>query len=250
MLLTYIRRHHVALLALFLALGGTSYAALKLPRGSVGKPQLRKGAVTSAKVRDGTLRAKDFKAGQLRAGPVGPVGPAGTAGAPGPRGPVGPPGATGPQGSVGPPGVTGPQGPSGVVHALNIKAKWSPATLSGNNGNTIVTPPACRTPVSYTAGPGEAALLSMSATATPTNSGNDVLYVNPMVSTTNGASWQTSAVPGVESMSDGTANASTQDLIALQPGTSYRFGVGLSSNGSVAIATGYCSGLVVIYRAL
>jgi hypothetical protein len=192
--------------------------------------------VTSAKVLDGTLRRKDFKAGQLRAGPVGPVGPAGSAGAPGQQGP---------------PGATGPQGPSGVVHALNIDAVWSPLTLNGNNGNTIVTPSACRTPVSYTAGPGEAALLSMSATATPSSASNDVIYVNPMVSTTNGASWQTvSSVDQAESMSDGTANASTQDLIALQPGTSYRFGVGLSSNGSVAISTGYCTGLVVIYRAL
>ena len=33
---TYVRRHHVALLGLFIALGGTSYAAVKLPRNSVG----------------------------------------------------------------------------------------------------------------------------------------------------------------------------------------------------------------------
>jgi len=39
----------IASLALFVALGGSSYAAIKLPAGSVGAKQLRTGAVTSAK---------------------------------------------------------------------------------------------------------------------------------------------------------------------------------------------------------
>ena len=38
----------VALMALFVALGGTSYAALKLPKNSVGNRQLKTGAVTSS----------------------------------------------------------------------------------------------------------------------------------------------------------------------------------------------------------
>ena len=76
-----------ATLALIVALGGTSYAAIRLPANSVGSPQLKKqavtnsklraNAVTSATVRNGSLRAKDFKPGQLPAGPVGPAGPAG-----------------------------------------------------------------------------------------------------------------------------------------------------------------------------
>ena len=37
----YIRRHHIALLALFVALGGTSYAAVSLPKESVGTAQLK-----------------------------------------------------------------------------------------------------------------------------------------------------------------------------------------------------------------
>ena len=37
----------VALLALFIALGGGSYAAVALPKGSVGGRQLKKNAVTS-----------------------------------------------------------------------------------------------------------------------------------------------------------------------------------------------------------
>ena len=63
-----------ATLALVIALGGTSYAAIKLPRNSV----------TSATVKDRSLMKKDFKTGQLPAGkrgPAGPQGPAGEAGA-------------------------------------------------------------------------------------------------------------------------------------------------------------------------
>jgi hypothetical protein len=73
----------VACLALFIALGGASYAAFKLPPNSVGTKQLKKGAVTAAKVKPGSLLAKDFKKGQLPAGAVGPrgaTGPQGVAG--------------------------------------------------------------------------------------------------------------------------------------------------------------------------
>jgi hypothetical protein len=40
----------VATLALFVALGGASYAAVALPRNSVGTPQLRTHSVTPAKL--------------------------------------------------------------------------------------------------------------------------------------------------------------------------------------------------------
>lgn len=83
----------VALLALFVALGGTGYAALKLPNNSVGSKQIRKGAVknadiasnavTGAKVRPGSLNRSDFNAGSLPQGPRGERGEQGTAGAAG-----------------------------------------------------------------------------------------------------------------------------------------------------------------------
>jgi len=100
----------VACLALLVALGGTSVAAVnQLGRNTVGPLQLRTGAVTapkirnlnvtnpkignnainSAKVRNRSLRRVDFAPGQLPAGPVGPQGPAGPAGAAGAAGPAG-----------------------------------------------------------------------------------------------------------------------------------------------------------------
>jgi hypothetical protein len=49
----------VACLALGIALGGTSYAAIKLPRNSIGTKQLKKNAVTSPKVRNNALTGAD-----------------------------------------------------------------------------------------------------------------------------------------------------------------------------------------------
>lgn len=109
----------VALLALFVALTGTSYAVSKLPKNSVGNSQLKKNAVTSDKVKDRSLLAKDFKSGQLPAGAKGDVGaqgamgPAGTAGAAGADGGVGATGATGAPGLKGATGITGQVGPTG-----------------------------------------------------------------------------------------------------------------------------------------
>jgi hypothetical protein len=75
----------VALLALFVALGGTSYAALKLPKNSVGAKQLKRNSVTSPKVKAGSLLLSDFKASERTAlqGPQGPEGARGPQGAEG-----------------------------------------------------------------------------------------------------------------------------------------------------------------------
>lgn len=97
----------VACIALLVALGGTSVAAVSLvvPRNSVGTPQLKKnavataklrnGAVTSAKVRNGSLLAIDFKQGQFPTGQQGPPGPAGPQGDKGAKGDPGAPGLAG-----------------------------------------------------------------------------------------------------------------------------------------------------------
>lgn len=86
----------LATLALFVALGGSSYAAIKLANnsvtskhiknGQVGNADLAANAVTGAKVKNGSLLAGDFGAGQLPAGPPGGKGDPGTPGTPGVKG--------------------------------------------------------------------------------------------------------------------------------------------------------------------
>jgi hypothetical protein len=85
----------IATVALFLALGGGAYAALKLPKNSVGSKQIKKGAVTSAKVKNGSLAAGDFKAGTLPRGPQGQQGEQGQQGLQGLQGGQGAPGRDG-----------------------------------------------------------------------------------------------------------------------------------------------------------
>lgn len=52
-MLAYIRRHHIGIIALFVALGGTSYAATQLPANSVGTRQIQPGSVTKPKLSAG-----------------------------------------------------------------------------------------------------------------------------------------------------------------------------------------------------
>jgi hypothetical protein len=84
----------VASVALFIALGGVSYAATSLPRNSVGTAQLKSNAVTGAKIKNSSITGRDVKNGSLSPsdfsgsvqgpqGPQGPGGPQGPAGAPG-----------------------------------------------------------------------------------------------------------------------------------------------------------------------
>ena len=85
----------VAYLALFVALGGTSFAAVSLKRNSVKGKHIAANAVTSPKVKNASLLATDFAPGQL------------------PRGESGATGAQGAQGALGERGEQGEQGPAG-----------------------------------------------------------------------------------------------------------------------------------------
>src|SRR5215213_6291394 len=74
-----------SLLALFVALAGTSYAAVAITSGDVKNNSLtsadiRNNSIKSIDVKNRSLLAKDFKAGQLPAGSQGPAGPPGPAG--------------------------------------------------------------------------------------------------------------------------------------------------------------------------
>jgi hypothetical protein len=80
----------ISLIALFVALGGTTYAAVVLPKNSVkakqiaknavGASEIKSRAVGTSEVRNGRLLAEDFRAGQL---PQGAKGDQGIQGVPG-----------------------------------------------------------------------------------------------------------------------------------------------------------------------
>lgn len=105
-------------LALFVALGGVSYAATSLPANSVGTMQLRANAVNSFKVANRSLRAVDFAVGQLPAGPAGSPGPAG------------------PQGSAGAKGDPGANGTNGATKVVVRSASFAggPGQVNCNAG--------------------------------------------------------------------------------------------------------------------
>jgi hypothetical protein len=112
----------VSVIALTVALGGTSYAAIVLPANSVGTKQIKKNAVTTAKVKNGTLRLADFGAGQVPAGATGATGAQGAAGATGPRGA---------KGDKGDAGVNGTNGTDGTANVVVRESAPTPVAASG-----------------------------------------------------------------------------------------------------------------------
>jgi hypothetical protein len=115
----------ISLIALFVALGGTSYAAIALvPKNSVGSAQVINGSLLKKDLSKKTVAA--LKGNRGLRGPAGPQGAAGSAGAAGDAGPAG---ATGAAGATGPVGATGPAtGPAG-------------GALSGTYPNPGLAPP-------------------------------------------------------------------------------------------------------------
>lgn len=108
----------MATLALFVALGGGAYAAVKLPANSVGAKQIKKNAVRSADVKNSSLLAADFRRGELPSGARGAQGPAGARGPAGLQGPQGqgcPPADPACRGPQGLPGTNGQNGATNVV---------------------------------------------------------------------------------------------------------------------------------------
>src|SRR5439155_20209365 len=105
----------MATVALFVGLGGTSYA-LTLPKKSVGSRELKMGAVRSVDIKDRTIAVRDIAKSTRRSlrGATGPIGP------------------------------TGPQGPSGVTLFAIVDSAGSPiappnvgSTQDGINGRVI-----------------------------------------------------------------------------------------------------------------
>lgn len=131
----YSRRYHVALLALFVGLGGTSVAAgkLVLPRNSVGTAQLANGAVTKRKISQRAVIALTHSRGL-----------AGARGARGLQGTQGSQGLQGPAGGRGSPGTHlivryGVKGvPSPTLDSVDASCAAGEHALGGGGGNGLV----------------------------------------------------------------------------------------------------------------
>jgi hypothetical protein len=113
----YLRQHHLAFLALFVALGGTSYAALRIPANSIGTKQLRNKAVTLSKI--------NGAAQQALLGRVGPQGPTGL---------------TGSAGAAGKNGTNGANGTNGTNGATHVVVRLGSGSIgAGNIGHVQAT---------------------------------------------------------------------------------------------------------------
>ncbi len=114
----------VASIALFIALGSGSYAAVtvgskQIANNSIRSQDIRNNAVRSKDIRNGSLLAGDFKRGQLRSGRGGPRG---TRGARGPRGLR---------------GLRGPKGDPGISSTVWAVVSETGAIVRSKGGATI-----------------------------------------------------------------------------------------------------------------
>ena len=135
----------MATLAMFVALGGTSFAAVKITGrsikdGTVSSKDIKNNDVRSRDVRNGSLLSKDFKGGQLPSGPVGPRGAAGPRGATGPQGPRGPQGVAGRNGTNGINGTNGTNGTNGRDGATVVMRARGSGDQRGNPGGAVSYP--------------------------------------------------------------------------------------------------------------
>jgi hypothetical protein len=131
----------VASIALLVALGGTSIAAVsQLGANTIGKVQLKNNAVGSTEVINRSLLALDFKRGQLPRGPRGL------------RGPQGPQGQQGIQGPAGAAGVAAPGYVAQVTSQTSGTAASTTSTSYVNlaGASETVTVPAGETARIYT----------------------------------------------------------------------------------------------------
>jgi hypothetical protein len=162
--LVHLKHNLVGYVALFAALGGTSYAAVRLKDGSVTSRALATGAVTHSKLAVNSINGKNIMKGSLTGaafapgllkGSAGTNGTNGTAGGNGSRGVAGP---AGPQGAAGIDGngaivararsagsVAAPHGASTSV-PLGSGTTWNqaPGEINLVTGSvTMTTPSAC-----------------------------------------------------------------------------------------------------------
>jgi len=146
-IIAHIRGSAVAYVALFVALGGSSYAAVQLAPGSVKsralakaavtKSKLAKNSVTSTTIVNGTLTAKDFKPGAILNGLKGNDGADGADGIGGIGGIDGIGGADGNHGANGAPGAVGPAGIDGSA-SIGAKGRLASPVIAPKGATTNV----------------------------------------------------------------------------------------------------------------
>jgi hypothetical protein len=150
----------MATIAVFIALGGSSYAAINLPRNSVGASEIKTGAVRSAEIKDRSIRTSDLATSARSAlrgqsGPQGPAGPQGLAGAQGPAGPTYWAAVDSSGGRARGNAVLSRHGEEGVYHlqfSRDVSACGAAATLATVPGGSIADPPPGRITVAPEAG--------------------------------------------------------------------------------------------------
>jgi collagen triple helix repeat protein len=141
----YLRQHHIALLALFIALGGSAYAVAGRRSSSTGRfyacvtqafHTLNLTSASAACPR-GQFKISWNRTGQRGArGPLGPMGSSGPSGSNGAGGPQGPKGATGAQGTAGSAGPQGAKGDNGATGAQGTAGSAGPQGPKGDTGAT------------------------------------------------------------------------------------------------------------------
>jgi hypothetical protein len=127
----------VATLALFIALGGASYAATSIPKDSVGRNQIRDGSITKKKISSHTWDALKGNSGAQ--GAMGPIGLTGAKGAAGSDGVDGDRGTTGVTGSAGPTGPSGVPGSTGATGPVEVYTSRVPGPVTASNENSLTT---------------------------------------------------------------------------------------------------------------
>jgi hypothetical protein len=157
-----------ATIALFVALGGSAYAAISITGrdvrdhslsgrdvapNSIGSAEITNGSVRGIDIRNGTIAAgdlarplrQDLRAGgsspRGATGPIGPTGAAGPLGETGPKGDIGPRGDIGPKGDTGLKGDAGPGGPSGATGDTGPIGGTGPTGAQGPPGPSDVNAP-------------------------------------------------------------------------------------------------------------
>jgi hypothetical protein len=130
----------LALIALFVALGGVSYAAV-----TINGKNIQNNSIPGKKLKNGAVTNNKVKANSLGANRLTSAARASLRGAQGERGEAGPQGAQGAQGPQGPQGPQGTEGPAGtaLAYAQVFPGGVAPAFVADRtSGFSAITRPA------------------------------------------------------------------------------------------------------------